>query len=285
MGTIVVIVAFLLAATANPIDDASHHSSGEYLNTIGHDGSHSSPEELPKDDAQVSGEDTTVPHDVEHGSSSTDSPVSNGDDSHNQDEESVSPSDTPSVSTSSDASNNSGQAVSSSVSTATPVSTERPIAVDTDPTNVTEPPDADPYDCKNRNPRKHIYEACTFTCGGDMVATALDHSKCLLNYTGNFTETNEPTGLKENATGVCVDGACIPKPNNATETTPQSSTATTITISEKTPEPSVTYTDTTENHESSSPESNTNHNESVVAIGDSSQPPPSPQDDVPVAME
>lgn len=289
MGTIVVIVAFLLAASANPIDDGSRHSSGESSDPNGHDGSHASHDELPSDVAQVSGESDTNRHDEENESSGGDSPVSSGDDSQAQDEETASPSDTPSVSTGSDESNNSGMPVSTSLSTATSISTEGPIDLVTDTTNVTQPPDADPFDCQNRNPRTHTYDMCTFGCGGDMVETAPDFSRCLLNYTGNFTETTEPTGLKENATGVCLDGTCIPKPNNVTETTPQSSTATTTpttpTISETTPEPSVTDTDRTENPESSSPESNTNHNDSVVAIGNSSQPLPSPKDDVPVAME
>lgn len=289
MGSIVVIVAFLLAASASPIDQSPHDSSGEFSGTNVQDDQHSSTDQIHSDVDKVSGEGGMTRHDEENETSGGDSPVSSGDDSQTQDEETVSPSDTPSVSTGSDESNNFGMAVSTSLSTATTISTEGPIDLVTDTTNVTQPPDADPFDCQNRNPRTHTYDMCTFGCGGDMVETAPDFSRCLLNYTGNFTETREPTGLKENATGVCLDGTCIPKPNNVTETTPQSSTATTTTttptISETTPKASVTDTDRTENPESSSPESNTNHNDSVVAIGNSSQPLPSPKDDVPVAME
>lgn len=287
MGTIVVIIAFLLAASASPIDQSSHDSSVESSGTNVHDELHSSPDGVSSDVGNGSGEDGTVPHDVEHGSSSGDSTVSDGDYSQNQDEQSSSPSDTPSVSTNSDASNNSGQAVSSSVSTATPMSTEPPTDVVTDTTNVTQPPDADPYDCQNRNPQTHTYDACTFSCGGDMMAQAPDYSRCLLNYTGNFTENSEPAGLPENATGVCVDGMCKQMPNNVTETTTQSSTATTTTTasttSETTREPSAADTDT--NHEISGPGSPTSHNDSVVGIQISSQSPPPQLGDGPVIME
>lgn len=280
MGTIVVIVAFLLAASANPIDDASLHTNGESSNTNGHDGSHSSFEELPKDDSEVSHADDTAPPDEENGFSGGEPQVSSGDESENQDEETASPNDTPSVSTGSDASNNSGNTVSTSVSTATPISTE-------DTANVTQPPDADPYDCQNRNPLKHIYDACTFLCGGDMMGTARDYSRCLLNYTGNFTEESEPTGLNENATGVCFQGTCIVKPNNATETTPQSPTVTTTTttptISESTPEPSMA--ETVANPETSGTGSPTTPNDSDVGIDTSSQSPPSQLYEGPVAME
>lgn len=287
MGTIVVIVAFLLAASASPIDQSPHDSSGEFSGTNVQDDQHSSTDEVPSDVDKVSGEGDTIRHDEETGSSG------GGDDSQTHDEETPSPGDMLSVSTGSDANNNSGMAVSTSLSTATSISTEGPIDLVTDTTNVTQPPDADPYDCQNRNPLTHIYEACTFLCGGDMVATARDYSTCLLNYTGNFTEKSEPTRLEKNATGVCLEGKCIPKPNNVTETTPESSTATTTTttstttttptISETTPEPSMA--DTVANTETSDPGSPTTHKDTDVGIDISSQSPSSQLGDGLVAME
>lgn len=284
MGTIVVIVAFLLAASANPIDDVSHHSSGESSDNNGPDESLSSAHEVPSHADEVTGEDMGQ-HDENQDASSSDPSVSSGNDSQ-QDEETAPPSDTPDVSSGNDSSNNAGDVVSSPEIPVTQLSTEQTIDVDTDRRNVTEPPDGDPYDCKAPKPEAHVYEACSFLCSGDMMETAPENSTCLLNYTGNFTEQNEPTGLQENVTGVCVQGSCIKKPTNGTETTPQSSmdtTTTTPNISETSPEPSVT--DTATNPESSSPDIPTTTNDSVVKIDSTSQSPQSPQDKGLVAMQ
>lgn len=282
MGTIVVIVAFLLAASANPIDDVSHHSSGQSSDNNGHDESPSSAHEVASHAAEVTGEDIGQ-HDEEQDPSSSDPSVSSGDDSQ-QDEETAPLYDTPDVSSGNDSSNNAGDTVSSPRSPVTEISTQQSIDVDTDTRDVTQPPDGDPFDCKAPKPETHIYDICTFLCSGDMMQTAPDNSICLLNYTGNFTEKNEPTGLKENATGVCVGGTCIPKPTNSTETTGQSTTSTTTTttpaIPETTPEPSVAGTAT--NPERSGPENPTNLNDSVVEIDMSQSTPSQPG---PVAME
>lgn len=262
MGTIVVLFAFLLAASANPIEKSFQISSAENSNTIGQDESHSSPDAGTSDAAVVSGDgdtgaeneeqtlssaespvtgvDNSPKQDEEQGTSNADFPLTGEDGSPKQDGEPVSHSDTPPVSTGDAASSKTGDDVSLSISTATTVSTEPSTegndtdgsqrahtlsgptlstnstngSTDIEPptTNVTQPPDGDPEDCRAADPTKHVYLMCQFMCNGDMMVLAKDNSTCLL---GGETPSTIPTVLQdrripENATiGVCDGGNCI----------------------------------------------------------------------------
>lgn len=269
MGTIVVLFAFLLAASANPIDKSSHISSAENSDINVQDGSHSSHEAGPTDAAEVSGDGDTGSHheeqtpssaestvsgvddspkpDEEQATSSTDSSLTGENGSPNQDGEPVSHSDTPPDSIGNGGSYNTGDDVSLSISTATSISTEPSAqgndtdgsqhahtsseptlptnstngSTDIEPptTNVTQPPDGDPEDCRAADPMNHVYLMCQFMCNGDMMVLAKDNSTCLV---GGETLSPIPTVLQdrripENATiGFCNGGSCITRGVKAT---------------------------------------------------------------------
>lgn len=303
MGTIVVLFAFLLAASANPIEKSSHISSAENSDTNVQDGSHLPNEAGLTDAAEVSDGDDTVRQNEEQAPTSVESAVNGGDDSHKNEEEPFSHSDTPPVSTGNGATNNAGDVVSLPISSDTSIPTERPTDGDSETTIVTLPPDADPVDCRARNPKTHVYLECEYSCEGDIMEVARDNSTCLVNYTGPLTEDIGSTEQNENITGVCMEGRCVPKFTNATETTPQSAasattattaiaesskqsttatTSTTTTVSETTPQPPAAETTTTP--ASDSPKTSPNSEDSAQARDISSQSPPSPPDSGPVAM-
>lgn len=305
MGTVALLAAFLLAASANPITNSNDHS----------------PEDAP--DAHDTHTDSDHVTDSDHSSqsssrgdtvSSSDEPRASSNEAPQNTENPVDPDNTDPYSGDSDPghldkenSNNGGadssDGLSSEVSTASTASTTSPSIEDSTTTNTTIPEDADPVDCRARNPKKHIYLECQFSCEGDMMELALDNSTCLLNYTLNAAAANASTRPNGNKTGVCLKGDCVPKPAEVTEATPEPSPTdltSTPSITEASPESSPTETThttgITENEstlttpksgaslESSSPEAPTWPDDSGVNSTISSEPPLPTRDFSPVAM-
>lgn len=123
--------------------------------------------------------------------------------------------------------------------------------------DMTPPPDGDPFDCNVTHPREHIYLNCSFVCGGDEAVEVTNGAPCSLNHTEIPTEDYNSTASNETVTGVCLDGQCVPKPTTVAEPTTESSTATTTTttnVSETNPQ-STTSEPTTTTAERTSPES------------------------------
>lgn len=263
MGTIAILVAFLLAASANPIDDTSHYSSGESWNANVHDGSHSSPDAGPLDVAEVSGgSDTADPNEAP----SNDLPASGGHDTNDNNGEPSPPNDMLTIPPEDGTATDGEDTAPSSVTTVSTISTEPHITTqasnvsytgeddsiktgELDPSiekeNVTEPPDGDPSDCKNASVNGHINLLCTYMCGGDQVLVAENYTRCYLNQTQESTfgmnDTEVQIKAKYMKTGVCIGGECV----SPTEAPTNSSETDTSTTSSPTPAPTGTPPTTT----------------------------------------
>lgn len=187
---------------------------------------------------------------------------------------------------------------------ASTTSTEGPTIEDSETKNITVPDDADPVDCQARNPKKHIYLECQFSCQGDMMELAQDNSTCLLNYTGNAANDNDSNWPNWNKRGVCQRGECVPNATQVTTANPESSptgvtftTGFTETIPDSTPTGTATTIGVTENvYQTVTPKStitpgssSTERNASSMKSGMESKIPSNPSpptsDFSPVAME
>lgn len=241
MGTIVFLTAFLLATSANPLEplSAEHiedttHTDNQEEHNLGTDFAAST------NISQSAGEDDPRPNE-EHVSSSAESAAPGGNDANKPNEQPYPPSDMPPTSGENDGTNNAGEADPSSVSPLTTISTE-PSSSDGDETNggehtntslnetlstnstnastdavptstsITEPPDADPEDCKPGTPEKHVYLACEFSCSGDTMVVAPNNSMCLLGSPElqyNLTAAEYRRVAAAQGLGICINGACV----------------------------------------------------------------------------
>lgn len=142
------------------------------------------------------------------------------------------------------------------------------------------PPHDDNPDCNTTTRAEfmgRVHERCLFVCSGDEAEMLTNNETCILYYTDNRTEESSPTGPRENITGVCQNGQCVPNNTDVTGPISQSSTAgtppttsttetptqpptagTTSTTSVAETSPQTTKAETTPARESSSPESPTN---------------------------
>lgn len=245
MGIFVYLAAFLLVASATPIENLSGDSPDEPF------GNH---DEVSRTDA---------PSFSDGDGASTGSQDFDGDDTSTQNKGPASSSEISSVSTEDNTANNTGEEdVTASASTVSTASTEnnttdqsefgtpstlvttdsttstiRTTNEDADSTNITEPADGDPVDCKTRHPETHVYLLCQFECGGDMMELAPDNSTCLLNYTAETGNISVPQGYNYTNSstiyheGVCENGVCVPRaaaqgaPVSAVPTKPETNSA------------------------------------------------------------
>lgn len=212
MGTIVLLAGLLLAASANPIT----HS----------------------DNTSIEGASDTNHADVPLTDASQFSDGDNTDD--NNEEKPALPGDTFQDSDVVNTANSTGDGITSSDNIDSTISTKPDIpkqesnVSDTnedafnitgglDPNtgkeNVTEPPDADPSDCKNASEPDHIFLLCTYVCGGDEMLTARNYKRCYLNQTHRATIDLPHSGVHINVeaaeTGICLNGECVPTPTAA----------------------------------------------------------------------
>lgn len=261
MGTFVLLAAFLLVASATPIQHLSDTSDGDTLDTQSEDGPSSLSEDVSVSNAEPHPSDT--PTDATSGnggqdeaSSSTysedgsesgsthpedDSEHSGGGDAPQNEDNSNLHSETSSVPSEDNTADDAGGAVTSSVSTVSSIATESSsataptdktgdmlstlVSIDstnstispsdetTESQNITEPPDADPADCRTRHPETHHYLFCQFSCGGDMMLQAPENATCLVNYTEEAGNLSAQHGSNRSNTlfaeGVCTSGQCV----------------------------------------------------------------------------
>lgn len=313
MGILVLLTAFLLAASANPIGNSREDSVGT--------ASHNEAEDVrsTNDESQLSsGDDTTsdtneaptsideVSNSTEHTGDGSNENSQNGDvdneDTRNEDvhsgdvgDENSDNGDTTNSNSNNEDVNNedanngnspNGAVHTSVVSTASTTPTTSPTGEDSETKNITLPADADPLDCRARNPKTHIYLACQFSCEGDMMELAQDNATCLFNYTENPADENNSTRPNWNETGVCQKGDCVRTPSEVTEaTSPASSPTGTTTAAGVTEKASEAVTpETTTSPESSSPETTTSAMNSEMDSRTTAQPSPPVPDFSPVAM-
>lgn len=281
MWTVVLFAACLLAASANPLANFNEHSTADAQDT---DSKHAS----SADDSEMSAVDHTTSDTEEQHPPIDESPGYTGDvpstNSENPDSEN------PSSGDSDGGDSETGDGLTSLVSTVSTTTTAGASEVDTiitESTNITEPPDGDPYDCKTKKPETHIYKECQFMCGGDMMEMALENATCLLNHT-DLDEDNNSRGPNKNITGVCRNGQCVANSTEVTAPTSESSPAATITptnvkeFTSETSEPEdsargnssqSTTTELTSTTGSTSTESPTSPEHVAVEKDSSSQPP------------
>lgn len=235
MGTIVLLGAFLLAASANPIGEISQTPSEDASGSGSQDLSvpdavsetahthHSS--EVPDDDAPGSGDNNELsspplPEDVSATGTEEQSPELPNDDGSSIDDNTTppsppSPENVPAPGTevsngdvmvngTSDEPNTLNSTISTNSSGPDyelPSST-----VDSKP-----PPDEDPNDCNITDGDNHVYLACQYLCSGDEMTMARENAPCYLNQ----TETKlAPLEVRSRTTttekGVCKNGYCVP---------------------------------------------------------------------------
>lgn len=259
MGTVLILTAFLLAASANPIEQTFDGNSIEA--PAGTDEDVSGSVHHPINDSALP---TTNEHYTQnHGEDKDINGVSNGgsgeDQTSNSDAENASPSPVSSVPTSTtmlntadddedtntetgptgepgedQTDNNDTDNASSSSLSSVPTSTTK-LQDSKQETNdtVTPPPDADPVDCRNATELHHSFMLCTYSCQGDQMFTAPDKSPCYLNETEIRLQLfGVRSRMATTSTGVCMNGNCVtPGELNETETstTIQTTTASTTT--------------------------------------------------------
>lgn len=252
MGTIVLLAAFLLSASATPLENSLHDyiEDAPVINTG--EGS----------DTHVDGDSTTTTDirtedNSENHSQESDPTIDLSQNSHehnpdNNDEHAP----TSSVSTGSttatkpspaDNSTNNTDVITSSVATGSTVSTILEDSTPESNTSLTTPADADPVDCRNATEPDHIYLQCSYGCGGDEMLVALNNSKCFLNQTQTtleFPGVRSRTGITE--IGICIDGECVQSPP---ETSTSTSTTETPTSTSTTAPPTNISLSGNETHE------------------------------------
>lgn len=253
MGTFVCLAAFLLAASATPIeissgdsfqDPAVHHEqdseleSHTFTNAVDSSFTEEPPSDtdgdLTSDNEADSGlspspsEDTNVtsteqpPSDTD-GDLTSDNEADSGLPPTSSEDPNVSsterlPSDTPSDGTS-------GNDVNDNPSS--PLSHEDASGNSTEPTpetppsteNVTPPPDDDPNDCNFTDGKRHVYLQCEFRCSGDQMERAPENATCYLNETEATLTLPAVQNRTGKMTGICVNGSCVPLPTEASQST------------------------------------------------------------------
>lgn len=197
MGTFVLLAAFLLAASATPIENSFSSTSVE--DTVEPD-QESGPPSLPEDASSAA-------------SDHEDQPAEDGDPAggeNNNEDTNNTPTSTVSASTH-------------------PEEPEQATNSSNGP-----PADADPDDCRNASKPNHVYLLCSYSCEGDEMFMAVNNSRCYINppnVTAKYpiSVTYNSMEHHENNTGVCVEGECVGKPTEATtgptESSPTQSSA------------------------------------------------------------
>lgn len=244
MGTFVCFAAFLLAASATPIENFFNPSFQDFADD--HEQG-SGPESHPLPDA-VSSSFTEENSD----SDSDGNPDNDGNPgpslSSSEDTSVTSTDQLPSVTPADGTSGNDVTDMPSSPSDdedASPNATEPTPETPPSTENVTPPPDDDPNDCKFTDGERHVYLQCEFGCSGDQMERAPENATCYLNKTETTLLSHEvENGTGKIVTGVCLDGNCVPLstgPSLSTatgETSPSISTTGTTTIISPTASPS-----------------------------------------------
>lgn len=265
MSTVVLLTVFLLAASANPIQESSDNST---------DISGSGPHNL----------ETPQPSSPEEGS-----PTSTEDSTGNHSKEDR-PVDYLTVPTDDVTAKNTGDELTSSVSAVSSTSAKPDTStLQNDLLNST-PEDADPTDCRNASERNHAYLLCTYLCQGDEMFTAPNYSVCYLhpaNVTTKIPMMEEYQHAENSGSGlgVCIDGQCVPKSTDtttaSTESSPAQSTSseaggkTESTINENTP----ATTEKTNSVSGHFPEQSTAQNTSAgdISTQENSEAPEAPK--------
>lgn len=205
MWTVVLLAAFLLAASATPIDNISGEKVEDTPSTNSEDGHAREHHGSDEGNTDTHGDQGPVPADT--------LTVSTNDHTDIDGEESPSPHDTLSAATDDETDGQTKEADTSPVST---VSTPSEVEESTQETNgsFTLPPDADPEDCRNASKPNHAFLLCSYSCQGDEMFTAPNRSVCFLNTSmetiGNrITQEYNHTQHDASVMGVCIDGQCI----------------------------------------------------------------------------
>lgn len=255
MGTVLLLAAFLLTVSANPIANSLEGSNEDGPDTHHEDGPPTD------DDSELSHQQSTNNDQGEQETSSDDLTHSTddneADDTEEQDTQDTSH-DKSADYTEDNTASNAGDEHSSSVSndsttstkggnTTNPTEVTATSSVTTVSTSstgpdtstqqssdmVTTPADADPSDCRNATEKNHTFMLCSYSCQQDEMFVAPDNTTCYLHppdMMTNFRLTEEYNHTEGNAneTGVCYDGRCVRRPTEIpgapTESSPDTST-------------------------------------------------------------
>lgn len=202
------LAAFLLAASGNPLERFAGEYSEDKLHIHDQDEQGSFHDVVPTNTSPYFGVHDASPHDEEHGLSSSDSPVSSEDDSRKQDEEPAPSSDTPPDSTGNDGSGNAGDVVSSSASTVNTTSTE--TSTDGNETNGSNHEDTSSYPTPTNS-------ANASTDGNHTNGS--DHGDTFSNQTFSTNATNDSTNTEPSTTYVTQPPDGDPEDCNAADPT------------------------------------------------------------------
>lgn len=225
MGTVVLVAALLLAASATPLENlpgnsaehTSYHPEEEpgpvspsfpdAVSQTDTEYNTADPEEKPDNDSD------TIQSSSEHNTS-----VNNGDEPTSSDS-TVSPSTK--LSAEDDVTNNNTDDATTSLDNSASENWTQPASELPSTTNyASPPPDDDPNDCNIRDGANHVYQQCEFVCQMDEVETAPENATCYLNQTQTLSQLpGVRSRTEEMEKGVCINGSCIRPPSETSLST------------------------------------------------------------------
>lgn len=272
MGTLVLLTAFLLAASANPIvnspedtvDEASSKDPGDVLST-------DDETQMPPVDNTANNADephspiNEVPYSTENPGDTNNGDAANGDghyrdganedadnghsnsgyednrDAHNEDgltSDSTTPTTMP---TEDNATNSSDEAATWTNDTASDTSTKPSVS-----NSEIELHKGDDSDCNFTDGANHTYQKCQFLCETDEMQVALPNASCYLNQTKTkFSSLGVRNRMEPIETGICQDGECIPRPpETSTSISTSEPSSSSFPTAETSTSPSETQTST-----------------------------------------
>lgn len=211
MGTLVLLTAFVLAASANPIvnspedtvDEASSKDPGNVFST-------DDETQMPPVDNTANNADephspiNEVPYSAQNPGDTNNGDAANGD-GHSRDganEDADNGHSNSGYEDNKDAHNEDGLTSDSTTPTTTSVSNSE-----------IELHKGDDSDCNFTDGANHTYQKCQFLCETDEMQVALPNASCYLNQTKTkFSSLGVRNRMEPIETGICQDGECIPRP-------------------------------------------------------------------------
>lgn len=247
MGTLVLLTAFLLAASANPIvnspqDTVVEASSKDPENALSTD-----------DETQTSPVDHTannadephpsineVPYSTENTGDTDNEDAAHGDghyrDGHNGDAHNGH--------SNSGYGDNGGAHNEDGLTSAVGADSTTPTTTSVSNSEI-ELHKGDDSDCNFTDGTNHTYQKCQFLCETDEMEVAPPNASCYLNQTKTtFSSLGVRNRMDATETGICQDGECIRRPPETSTSIPTTETSSSFSAAETSTSPSETQTST-----------------------------------------
>lgn len=257
MGTLVLIAAFLLAASATPVEILSGDSSDDHQDQHWES---SVPEHTSVYDAVSAGTQGHSPDTHSGGTSENDENDNSLSPSSSEDAAGRSTEEHPSGAVtdhSSDNDTNDGPSSPLPTQDDFPTSNEPQSELPPSTADSKPPADDDPRDCNITDGEDHVYSSCQFLCSGDEMEVARENATCYLNQTeATAAPFGVRTRMESNETGICRDGYCVPQPRAYPTSIP-------------TTEPSTSFSSTETSMSTSTTEISTSTSTTPATINDS----------------